>query len=199
MRTYRFRTIALATLLSALIWAPSALAATYDVDLDHTNVSFKIRHLFSNVQGQFDKFSGVVEYESGKPETWKAEGSIDVTSIDTNVPERDKHLKSADFFDVTQYPTIDFKTTTITVVDETHATAEGVIKIHGVEKPIKLDVEIHGVGKDPWGNVRAGFTVTGALNRKDFGLTWNKALETGQLVVGEEVKLTLELEAILKQ
>ncbi|HTL70664.1 MAG TPA: YceI family protein [Candidatus Eisenbacteria bacterium] len=199
MRTQRSTILTGLVLSSLLLSGGVARAASYDVDTDHTTVSFKIKHLFSYVQGTFKKFQGTVEYEPGKPETWSAQGTIDVASIDTNVPERDKHLKSADFFDAANNPTIEFKTTKITSVDAEHAVAEGTIKIHGVEKPVKLDVEIHGVGKDPWGNVRAGFTVTGTLNRKDFGLTWNKALETGQLLVGDEVKLSLELEAILKQ
>ena len=177
----------------------SAQAATYQVDPDHTSVSFKIRHLFSNVQGNFKTFEGVIEYEPGKPEAWSLSGTIDAASIDTNVPARDKHLQSADFFEVEKYPKIEFKTTGIEEATATSCKLTGLLKMHGVEKPVTLDVEIHGVGNDPWGNVRAGFTATTKLSRKDFGLTWNKALETGQLLVGEEVVITIEAEGILKQ
>ncbi len=177
----------------------TAQAAVYKVDPDHTAVSFKIRHLFSNVTGHFKSFKGEIEYEPGKPETWKTRGSVDVTSIDTNVPERDKHLRSADFFEVEKYPKIEFKSTGVTEATDTGAKLAGLLNIHGIERPVTLDLEIHGVGKDPWGNVRAGFTATTKINRKDFGLSWNQALETGQLLVGEEVVITIEAEGILSQ
>ena len=175
-----------------------ANATTYQIDLDHTTVSFKIRHLFSNVVGNFKTFEGTIDYEAGKPETWKTQGFIDAASIDTNVPERDKHLRSADFFEVEKFPKIEFRSTGVKDATDTSAKLEGVLQLHGVEKPVILDVEIHGVGKDPWGNVRAGFTATTKINRKDFGLNWNEALETGQLLVGEEVTITIEAEGILK-
>ena len=174
-------------------------AAVYKVDADHTTVSFKVRHLFSKVQGLFNKFDGIVEYEPGKPESWKTSGTIDAASINTNVAERDKHLKSADFFDVAKYPTITFKSTKITSATDTNAKLEGLLMMHGVEKSVTLDLEIHGVGKDPWGNTRAGFTATTKINRKDFGLNWNETLETGGVLVGEEVEITLEIEGILNK
>lgn len=194
----RFKKAILGAMTGLVLAASPAFAATYAVDVDHSSVSFKIRHLFSNVQGNFRKFEGTMEYEPGKPETWKASGTIDAASIDTNVAERDKHLRSADFFDTEKFPTIEFHTTTVKAVSDGKAQAEGVIKIHGVEKPIVLDVDILGVGKDPWGNTRAAFTVTTKLNRKDFGLAWNEKLETGQFLVGEEVVITLDIEGILK-
>ncbi len=183
--------------LAGILLASAPLyAATYKVDVDHTTVSFKIKHLFSNTQGFFRVFSGTLDYEPGKPDTWKASGTIDVSSIDTNVAGRDNHLRSADFFDAEKYPTITFQTTQVLESTDGSAKMEGLINIHGVEKPIILDVEIHGVAQDPWGNTRSGFTVTTKINRKDFGLTWNKALETGQLLVGEDVSITIELEGI---
>ena len=186
-------------MLGVLFTSTNAWAAVYKVDPDHTTVSFKIRHLFSNVQGQFNKFDGSIEYESGKPETWKTSGSIDVNSVNTNVEQRDKHLKSPDFFDVEKFPTITFKSTKVTDASEPKAKLEGLLTIHGVEKPVVLDLEIHGVGKDPWGNTRGGFTATTKINRKDFGLTWNQTLETGGVLVGEEVEITLEVEGILSK
>lgn len=189
----------IAVLLAVIAFPAQSWAATYDVDLDHTTVSFKVKHLFSKVQGQFKKFSGTIEYDPAKPETWAAQGTIDATTIDTNVPERDKHLRSADFFETDKYPTITFKTTKVTEATAEGAKVEGLITIHGIEKPIVLNLEVHGVGKDPWGNVRAGFTATTKINRKDFGLTWNQALETGGVLVGDEVDITLEIEGLLKQ
>ena len=198
MRSVRHFGVFLAGLL-LLSFSHAAQAAVYKVDPDHTSVSFKIRHLLSNVTGHFKTFEGTIEYEPGKPDTWKTFGSIDAASIDTNVVERDKHLRSADFFDVEKFPKIEFKSTSIENATEASAKLKGLLTIHGVEKPVTLDVEIHGVGKDPWGNVRAGFTATTKINRKDFGLSWNQALETGQLLVGEEVVITIEAEGILPQ
>ena len=186
-------------LLSVLILSQPAWAAVYEIDKEHTQVGFKIRHLFSNVTGAFDEFEGKVTYEPGKPEIWKAEATIQAASINTKVKERDKHLRSADFFDVEKYPTLSFKSTKVISMSETAATMEGILSLHGVEKPVSLDVQIHGVGKDPWGNVKAGFTATTKINRKDFGLNWNQAIETGGVLVGDEVEITLEVEANQKE
>ena len=186
-------------LAATLLLGQPVSAATYKVDTDHTSASFKIRHILSYVQGHFREFSGSFDYEEGKPETWKAEGTIQAASIDTNVAERDKHLRSADFFDAEKYPTVSFKTTGVKEASGSNAKVDGLLTIHGVEKPVVLDVEIYGVAKDPWGNTRASFTATTTINRKDFGLTWNQALETGQLLVGEEVKITLEVEGLLQE
>lgn len=174
-------------------------AETYKVDLDHSTVTFKIRHLFSNVTGTFKQFEGTIDYTPGKPESWKGEGVIQAASIDTNVANRDKHLKGADFFDVEKFPTLAFKSTGVTDATETAAKVQGDLTIHGVTKPVVFDLDIHGVGKDPWGNVRAGFTAKTKINRKDFGLNWNQALETGGVLVGDEVEITLELEGLLQQ
>src|SRR3989338_2025348 len=134
-----------AAVLSFAFFASSgAWAATYTVDPDHSTVSFKIRHLVSKTQGRFNKFEGVIEYEPGKPETWSASGTIQTASIDTNVEQRDKHLSGPDFFDVEKFPTIEFKTTGVKDALETGAKVEGVLKMHGVEKPIVLDVTIGG-------------------------------------------------------
>lgn len=181
-----------------LLSGQAAWAATYQIDKDHSTVGFKIRHLFSNVQGHFRDFSGTVDYEPGKPESWKTEAVIQAGSIDTNQDKRDHHLRSPDFFDVEKYPTLTFKSTGIKDATAGSAKVEGLLSIHGVEKPVVLNVDIHGAGKDPWGNVRAGFTGTVKINRKDFGLTWNQAVETGQLLVGDEVEITLEIEGLLK-
>ena len=182
--------------IAILLAAPSAWATTYKIDPDHTTIGFKIRHVFSKVSGTFDQYEGSFDYVPGHPEQWKASTTIQAASINTRVTERDKHLRSKDFFDVEQFPMITFKSTGVSEAAATGAKLNGVLSIHGVEKPVTLDLEIHGEAKDPWGNVRSGFTATTKLNRKDFGLTWNEILESGQVLVGEEVDITLEVEGI---
>lgn len=189
----------LAVFFLVVFFSGSAWAATYSVDPDHSTVSFKVKHLLSKTQGQFKKFEGSFDFEPGKPETWTASGVIQTESIDTNVAERDKHLKSADFFEVEKFPTIEFKTTAVKDATETGAKVEGVMKMHGIEKPVVLDVTIGGVAKDPWGNTRAAFTATTKINRKDFGINWNKTLDAGGLLLGEDVDITLEIEGIEKK
>ena len=192
------RTQSLSLFVAFCLFAAPAHAATYAVDPEHSSVSFKIKHLFSKVQGSFNKFEGTLDYEPGKPETWKTGGTIDVNSIDTNEPKRDKHLLSADFFDAEKFPKIEFQSTAVKDTTGNTAALEGTLKMHGIEKPITLKVDINGVGKDPWGNTRAAFTATTKINRKDFGMNWNQALDNGGVLVGEEVEITLEIEAIEK-
>ncbi len=187
--------------LSAFGFLPSvspAWATTYAIDADHTTIGFKVRHLFSKVQGTFDRVEGSFDYVPGHPEQWKVAATIQAASINTRVAERDKHLRSKDFFEVDVYPTITFTSTGMTEATATGATLNGVLTMHGVQKPVTLNLEVHGEAKDPWGNQRSGFTATTTMNRKDFGLTWNQAVETGQLLVGEEVEITLEVEGIVK-
>jgi polyisoprenoid-binding protein YceI len=186
-------------ILTLFIFSPLSFAAAYKVDLDHSTVSFKIRHLLSYVQGNFNQFEGSFEYDPEKPETWKVNATVDAASIDTNVAARDKHLRSADFFDVEKYPALTFVSTGFTDVTPTSAKLNGFLTLHGVEKPVVFDLEILGVAQDPWGNTLAGFTAQTTVNRRDFGLAWNKAVETGQLLVGEEVKITLEVSGILEK
>ena len=182
----------------SLIVIPNLWADVYKIDPSHSTVSFKIRHLFSNVQGLFKTYEGSFIYDPQHPETWKAEAILQAASIDTGVADRDKHLKNPDFFDVEKYPTLEFKSSDVVEASSNHAKLNGILKMHGIEKPITLDVDIHGVAKDPWGNTRIGVTATTTLNRKDFGLVWNKTVETGQLLVGEEVQINLEIEGILQ-
>ena len=192
----RFKSMSLAILGLGLILSP-VHAATYKVDDAHTTIGFKVRHLFSNVQGNFNKFEGTVDYEPGKPETWKAKGKIDAASINTNNDKRDEHLRSADFFDAAGFPEITFTTTKVTDATDTTAKLEGLLTMHGTEKSVVLGVTIHGAGKDPWGSTRAGFTAVTKINRKDFGITYNQKLDNGGLLLGEEVEITLEIEAVL--
>jgi polyisoprenoid-binding protein YceI len=192
----RRRLLVTLVLLHSLLAGHPAWATSYAIDQDHTSVSFKIRHLFSNVQGSFNEFDGRFTYVPQAPEQWTVTATIQAASIDTNVQKRDQHLRSKDFFHVERYPTIDFVSTKITNVTPTQAKLHGLLTIHGVQQPVVLDLAIHGEGRDPWGNLRSGFTATTTINRKDFGLTWNQALETGQLLVGEEVEIVLEVEGI---
>jgi len=179
-----------------VIFSIRAGAAEYAIDTDHSTVGFKIRHLFSWVNGTYDTFEGSFVYEPEVPDNWSVSAKIDASSINTNVAPRDKHLRSADFFDVEKYPSITFKSTEVTDVAGDTAKLHGILSLHGVEKQVVLDLEIHGVGEDPWGNVKSGFTATTTVNRTDFGLNWNETLESGKLLVGEEVKITIDVEGI---
>ncbi len=185
-------------LVFGMLAAPQAWATNYEIDQAHSTVGFSIRHLFSKTQGWFRQVQGTFVYVAGQPDQWTAEATMQVESIDTNVADRDKHLRSADFFDVEKFPTLTFKSTQVTDVDGNKAKLHGVLTMRGIEKPVILDLVAHGEGKDPWGNQRSGFTATGKLSRKDFGLEWNKALETGEFLVGDEVEITLEIEGIAK-
>ena len=197
MTTFRRAAI---RLIGVALWSCSSLAwaTTYQIDSNHTTVGFKVRHLFAYVRGTFDKFDGSFDYVPDHPEQWQVAATIQADSIDTRVADRDKHLRSADFFDVQKYPTITFKSTGATDATPTSAKLHGLLSIHGVEQPVVLDLAIHGEGKDPWGHLRSGFTATTTLNRKTYGLTWNKAVESGQLLVGEDVEITLEVEGVAK-
>lgn len=185
---------------TATLLLPGLAAATaYKVDPDHTNVAFRVRHLFTAVQGRFDRFEGTIDFDPAKPEETKVEGWIDAKSINTNVQERDKHLRSDDFFDVAKYPKITFVSSKPPQIDASKKSGklEGVLTIHGVEKPVVLDVTYLGAAKDPWGNLRAGFSARTTINRKDFGLSWNETLETGGLLVGDEVQIEIDAEGMV--
>ena len=192
------RRITLFVLAAGLLVAAPAWATVYEVDKDHTAIGFTVRHLFSNVRGTFDEFNGTFTYVPEKPDEWSVSATAQAASINTRVEQRDKHLRSKDFFEVDRYPTLTFKSTTVTDATATSAKLEGLLTIHGVEKPVVFELQIHGEGKDPWGNMRSGFTAMTKINRKDFGLTWNQALETGGVLVGDEVEITLEVEGVAK-
>lgn len=180
---------------SALI-APPAFATTYSVDPSHTSVIFKVRHLLGKVTGRFHKFDGTVDLDPVQRDAVSVTGSIDVASIDTDEAKRDEHLRSPDFFDAAKFPKITFKAGALSAVnaDKTKAKLTGELTMHGVTRPIVLDVEWFGTVTDPWGNKKAGFDGTTKLNRKDFGMVWNKALDSGGLLVGDEVEIELHVE-----
>lgn len=173
------------------------MATQWTLDAAHSELTFKIKHMMiSNVSGSFSKFDGTVSTEGDDLTTAKVSFTIQVDSISTNNEQRDGHLKSPDFFDTASYPTIDFVSTAFNKIDSENYKLEGNLTMHGVTNAVSLNVEYGGTGKDPWGNTRAGFTVEGKINRKDFGLGWNAALETGGVLVGEDVKLTAHVQFI---
>jgi len=184
----------------ALALPAFAFATTWTIDPDHSNVGFKVKHLMvSNVKGNFDKHTGAVEINDKDITKSKVEVSIDTNSINTNVQKRDEHLRSAEFFDVVKYPKMTFVSKKVAKAGKDKLKVTGDLTLHGVTKEVVLDVEGPSKeSKDPWGNIRKGATATTKINRKDFGLVWNAALETGGVAVGEEITITLEIEKIKK-
>ena len=169
--------------------------AIYNLDPTHANAAFSIKHLMiSKVRGSFQKLSGKLEYDAANPTSSSIEVAIESASINTSEPQRDAHLKSADFFDVEKFPVITFKSKQFQKSDDGFKVT-GDLTIHGVTKQVILDMEAPTDElKDPWGNIKMGVSGTTKIKRKDFGLTWNAALETGGVVVGDEVSITLDVE-----
>ena len=162
----------------------------WTLDPAHSEIQFKIRHLMiTHVTGSFGKFNVDVETNDQDFETAKIRFTADVDSVTTNNDQRDGHLKSADFFESSKFPAVSFVSTKLEKVSGEDYLLYGDLTFHGVTKNIKLNVEFGGVIKDPWGNTRAGFTVEGKFNRKDFGMVWNAATEAGGVVVGDDVKI----------
>lgn len=175
-------------------------AVKYEIDPIHSHIGFKISHLvISKVEGRFNKFSGEIDFDEKNPKAGTTQAAIDPSSIDTANSDRDTHLKGADFFDVQKYPTMTFKSNEITDIGEKKAKIHGLLNMHGVEKPVVLDVEFIGKIQDPWGNTRVGFQVATKVNRKDFGIVWNKVLESGGFMIGEEVEISINIEGIQKK
>lgn len=189
-----------AALVAALLGAAPALAATYAVDGSHSQVGFSVSHLMvSTVRGSFGVVAGTVEYDPKNVAATKVDATITVTSVDTNEPKRDDHLRSADFFDIAQFPEMKFVSKQVKNVKKDTFDLVGDLTIRGVTKPVTLTVKTFAPEvKDPWGNVKTGTRATGVINRQDFGLSWNKALDGGGYVVGDEVALELEVELARK-
>jgi len=188
----KFVLLALAALLPAM-------AQTYTIDSAHSAAQFSVKHLMvSNVRGEFTKMTGTVTWDDANPAKISIDTTIDANTISTREPKRDEHLRSADFFGTAKYPTMNFKSTKAWKSGGKWLVA-GNLTLHGVTKPVTLTLdgptpEV----KDPWGMMRRGASATTTINRKDFCLTWNKALETGGLMVGEEVQITLDIESARK-
>lgn len=167
------------------------MATKWNLDTTHSEITFKVRHMMiSNVKGAFNTFTAEVEAEDDTFKNAKVSATIQTDSIDTNNTDRDTHLKSADFFNAEHNPTITFESASL--ADD----VTGHLTINGVTKPVQLEVEFGGINQDPWGNTKAGFTFEGKIKRSDFGLNWNAALETGGVLVSDEVKIAGELQFV---
>ena len=176
----------------------AAQAQDWMIDKSHSEADFSVKHMgISTVHGSFRGVSGTIRFEAGNPAAWNVEATIDVNTVDTGVGDRDKHLKSADFFEVEKYPTMTFKSTGVKPEGEGYLMT-GDLTLHGVTKPVTLSVEAPGseqVGMDGK-SVHRGFTATTKVNREDFGLKWNGTLKSGDAVIGSEVKIELDIEAV---
>lgn len=191
-----------------LVFAASLLAlgaqaqdqkTVWSLDPAHSSVGFSVRHMMvSNVRGEFTQFSVSVTTVADKPETAQVEVSIQAASIDTRIADRDKHLRSADFLDVEKFPTITFVSKKVEPAGNGKFRVTGDLTIKGVTKPVVLEAEVSPVMKDPWGNLRVGVHATTTINRKDFGVSWHRVLDTGEVVVGDDVRVILDVELVRK-
>jgi len=171
-------------------------AGTWEVDTVHSSVEFVVRHLMvAKVRGRFERLTATLEV-GDDPAQSKATAAIEAASIATREQRRDDHLKSADFLEVDKFPTIDFKSTAFSHVAGPQWSLKGDLTIHGVTREVTLDTEFVGVTADPWGGQRVGFSATTEIDREEFGLTWNQALEAGGWVVGQQVEIEIEIEAV---
>jgi polyisoprenoid-binding protein YceI len=177
---------------------PQSTTTTWNIDPVHSVAEFKVKHMMiSNVKGQFTRIQGILKLDETNVTNSSVEASIEAASINTREEQRDAHLKSADFFDVEKFPTLTFKSTRVTRVADGELAVAGDLTIHGVTRNMVFNVEgPTAAAKDPWGNLRRGLSATAKINRKDFGLTWNSALEAGGLLVGDEITITLDLQFV---
>jgi polyisoprenoid-binding protein YceI len=178
----------------------AAAVTSYAIDPTHSRMGFVVRHLgFSKVRGSFEQFEGTVEMESDALSTLRAEAAIQAASVNTNEPKRDAHLRSADFFETDTYPTLTFRSTEVRDVDGDTFTLVGELTMHGITRTVAFKAEYIGTSADPWGGTRVGFEATTKVNRKDYGLNWNVALEAGGWLVSEDVEIVLEVQAVQQQ
>ncbi len=193
----RSNRLAMAVSAAALLAAAPAFAAdTFTIDKNHSNATFKIRHLVGKVPGRFTDIAGTISIDRAKPEASSVEFVIQAKSIDTANPDRDKHLRSADFFDVERFSAITFKSKSVKPLGNNRFDVLGTLEMHGIAKDITLPVSFLGFGNDPWGNERAGFELTTTLNRKDFGILWNQTLDAGGFLLGDDVEVSIGIEAV---
>ena len=170
---------------------------SWKIDASHTRAGFSVRHMMiANVHGQFETVTGTVDFNEADPARSSVDVQIDVASLNTRDEKRDAHLRSADFFDVEQYPTLTFKSRRVEKLGDNHGRIIGDLTIKGLTKAVALDVEYLGQAKAPWGSTSAGFTARAKVNRKDWGLNWNVALETGGVLVGDTVNIDIEAEIV---
>jgi polyisoprenoid-binding protein YceI len=172
---------------------------TYTIDHQHSDVGFSVRHMvFAKVRGHFTKWTADVAFDPVDMAKSSLNVEIDAASIDTRAPQRDGHLKSPDFLDTEKYPKLVYKSTKVEEAGDKKYTVTGDLTIRGVTRPVRLEVEELGGGKDPWGNQRIAFAAKSRIDRGDFGLKWNQALETGGVLVGEHIDIEIDVEAIAK-
>ncbi|HML21922.1 MAG TPA: YceI family protein [Aggregatilinea sp.] len=172
----------------------------WQIDNAHSAVQFTVRHMMiSNVRGMFDKFEGTVDLDENNPENTTVHVVIDTASINTRQEQRDNHLRSGDFFDAENYPQMVFESTRVERTGEDTAKLHGNLTIRNITKPVVLDVEYVGQAKSPWGTTSAGFNASAKINRKDWDLTWNQGLETGGVLVGDDIKINIELELVKQE
>lgn len=186
--------LAVATLVTPT--GSAAAADTWKVDPVHSTIGFTIKHFVSKVHGRFDTYTATIALDGRDYATAVVAAEIDAGSINTENDDRDKHLKNPDFFDVEKFPRITFRSTAVKPKTADSGLLLGELTLHGVTKPVELQYSVSGFLTDPWGNDRAGFEATGKINRKDFGVSWNKALDAGGFVLGDEVTLNISIEAV---
>ena len=179
------------------IAVPAATKTTWTIDAAHSHVEFAVKHLMiSTAKGRFGDVQGTVTADDTTFRDAVVDIRIGVASVDTRQPDRDTHLRSADFFEADKFPTMTFKSTRVEPRNDDTLRVVGQLTIRGVSKEVVLTVTPEGLGRDPWGGERAGFSATAKINRRDFGLTWNQALEAGGFVVGDEIKIALDVELV---
>ena len=198
-RTVRFPMLLVAAAALAAVGLLAAEPAqTFQIDPANSSVGFSVRHLISRVQGQFNQFSGSIQADPKDPAASLVQFTIQAGSIDTHVEMRDKDLRSANFFDADKYPTITFVSTKIVPKGKDLYDVHGKLTMHGVTREVVLPVSFTGKVKDPWGNERIGFSLHTSLDRKDYGITWNKVLDDGGLLLGDDVEITIHIEGVRK-
>ena len=188
------RRTAIASTAFALIAGSTRAAEVYTIDKVHSEAAFAVRHLVTKVRGRFTDFAGTVRIDRETPEASSVELTIEASSIDTANADRDKHLRSEDFFHVEKFPQITFRSTRIEPKGDDLYRVTGTFTMRGVSKEITLPVKLLGFVKDPWGNEKAGFGTEHTLNRKDYGIVWNKALDAGGFILGDEVEVEISLQ-----
>ena len=184
--------------LNPVTTTAGAATETFVIDPDHSEVGFSVRHLLSRTRGRFARFSGEIHLDRVRPERSTVVFEVDAASIDTRQADRDTHLRSAEFFDVDRFPVVHFTSQHMTRVDDQRFRVEGTLALRGITRPMTLQVSYLGLARDPWGNERAGFATEAVINRKDFGMVWNAALDNGGVILGDDVNLTIDLETIRK-
>ena len=189
--------LAAASLGTLLVVSQAAAAVeTYKIDPGHSQVGFSIRHFFSKVPGKFNTYEGTIALDPKDLSKSVVDVTIDTTSIDTGNKDRDSHLQSPDFFDVQKFPKMTFKSTSVVPQGTNKATMKGDLTLHGVTKPVTLEAEVLGFSPDPWGNYRGGFEARTKINRQDFGISWNKVVEGGGALLGDEVEIVINIEGV---